>query len=95
MKKKKKKKLCKFEKFMYKLCIFLTISLVVLIICSETSLARINLDVQKLNDKVDEQTKLNESLEMKIDEMTSLERIKKISEEYDLSYNSEQIKTID
>ncbi len=97
MKKEKRKVVffCKFERFMYKLCIFIIIGLIVGIVCMETSLAQVNLDVQKLSKEVSQQKKVNESLEMKIDEMTSLENIKEVSEEYGLTYNSDNIKTID
>jgi len=80
---------------MYKVCIALIVGLIVLIVCSETSMAQVNLEVQKLNKEVEGQKKVNESLEMKIDEMTSLDHIKEISEEYGLTYNSDNIKTID
>lgn len=80
---------------MYKICIVVIIGLIVGIVCSETSLAQVNLEVQKMNKEVEEQKKKQESLEMKIDEMTSLENIKEISAEYGLSYHSENIKTIE
>lgn len=97
MKKDKKKKqfLCKFERFMYKLCILAIVGLIVLIVCSETSLAQVNVEVQKMEKEVEQQRKRIESLEMKIDEMTSLENIKEISAEYGLEYHSENIKTIE
>lgn len=97
MKKAKKKKqqfLCNFERVMYKLCIVVIVLLIVGIVFGQTSLAQINLEVQKLSDEVDASRNYNESLEMKIDEMTSLDRIKKISEEYGLTYNSDNIKNI-
>lgn len=93
--KKKQRLLCKFEKFMYKLCIVVIIFLIVGIVCSETTLAQINLEIQKLDGEVEKQRKVQESLEMKIDEMTSLENIKEISEQYGLSYRSENIKTVE
>ena len=95
---KEKKKLvffCQFERFMYKVCIALIVGLILGIVCSETSMAQVNLEVQKLNKEVEEQKKINESLEMKIDEMTSLDNIKEISQQYGLTYNSDNIKTID
>lgn len=92
---KKRKFFCKFERFMYKLCIVLIIGLIVGIVCSETSLAQVNVEVQKMEKEVEQQKKKLESLEMKIDEMTSLENIKEVSAEYGLSYHSENIKTID
>ena len=95
MKKNKQRIFCKFERFVYKLCIIVIIALIVGIVCSETSLAQINVDVQKNEKAVVLQKKKIESLEMKIDEMTSLDRIKEVSEEYGLSYNSNNIRTID
>lgn len=90
----KKQFLSRFERFMYKVCILIIVLLIVGIVCGQTSLAKINLELQRLTEEVDSQKKVNESLEMKIDEMTSLDRIKKISEEYGLKYNSDNIKTI-
>lgn len=97
MKKNKKKKqfLSKFERFMYKLCIIIIVGLIIGVVCSEINLAKTNVEVQKKEKEVSEQKKKIESLEMKIDEMTSLENIKEISEEYGLSYHSENIKTIE
>lgn len=93
--KKKNRFFCAFERFMYKVCITLIISLVVLIVFTETTLAKKNIEVQNKTNEVEEQKKVNESLEMKIDEMTSLENIKEISEQYGLYYNSDNIKTIE
>ncbi len=97
MKKEKKTKnfLSSFERLMYKLCIFIIIALIVGIVCSETSLAQTNVEIQKLESEIQKQKKRNESLNMKIDEMTSLDNIKEISEKYGLAYHSENIKTID
>ncbi len=95
MKKKKKKQfLSSFERTTYKLCILVIVLLLLGIVLGKTKLAQINLEVQKLTKEVDNQKNKNESLEMKIDEMTSLDRIKKISEENGLKYNSDNIKTI-
>lgn len=95
MKKKKKKQfLSSFERTTYKLCILVIVLLLLGIVLGKTKLAQINLEVQKLTKEVDNQKNKNESLEMKIDEMTSLDRIKKVSEENGLKYNSDNIKTI-
>ena len=95
MKKKKKKQfLSNFERTTYKLCILVIVLLLLGIVFGKTKLAQINLEVQKLTNEVDNQKNKNESLEMKIDEMTSLDRIKKISEENGLKYKSDNIKTI-
>ena len=95
MKKKKKKTfLSSLERFIYKLFTVIIILLIVGIVCSETSLAQMNLDIQKQESEVEKQRKRIESLNMKIDEMTSLDNIKEISERYGLTYHSENIKTI-
>lgn len=96
MKKNKRKRfLSSVERGMYKFLLVVTVMLVVLIVFSETALARKNIDVQKLDKEVKEQQKVNDSLKMKIDEMTSLDNINKISSEYGLSYNSDNIRTIE
>lgn len=95
MVKKKKKFLSSMERFIYKILVVIIIFLIVGIVCSETTLARMNLDIQKLDTEVEKQRKRIESLNMKIDEMTSLDNIKEISEKYGLTYHSENIKTID
>ena len=96
MKKKKKKQqfLSDIERVMYKLCLVIIVLLIVGIVCGQTTLAQINIELQKLNKEVSDEKNKNDSLEMKIDEMTSLDRIKEVSEEYGLSYNSENVKTI-
>lgn len=93
--KKKKRFLCGAERFAYKFCFFIIILLVIGIVCGQTSLAQINLEVQKLSNEVSECKDKNDSLNMKIDEMTSLDKIEEISREYGLVYHSENIKTID
>ena len=92
--KKKQKFLSALERVMYKLCIVIIILLIVSIVFSETTLAQINIEVQKLEKAVLDQQKTNDSLEMKIDEMTSLDNINEISNKYGLTYNSDNIKTI-
>ena len=95
MKKNKKKQfLSSFERTTYKLWIIIIVLLLLGIVFGKTKLAQTNLEVQKLDKEVDKGKNKNESLEMKIDEMTSLERIKKVSEENGLKYNSENIRTI-
>ena len=93
--KKKKKFLSNFERFMYKLCILIIVALIVGIVCCETSLAQTNVEIQNLEREVEKQKKTNESLNMKIDEITSLDNIKEVSEQYGLAYHSENIKTIE
>lgn len=91
---KKKKNTTKIENVLYKSFISLSIVLVVSIVFSQISLSKVNLEVEKLKIKVNEQENVNQSLAMKINEMASLENINDISLELGLSYNNENIKTV-
>ena len=91
---KNKKKTTKLERFLYKSFISLSIILVVSIVFSQISLSKVNLEVEKLKIKVNEQENVNQSLTMKINEMASLENINEISLQLGLSYNNENIKTV-
>ena len=57
-------------------------------------MSQVNLEVQKLNNKIKSQKEDNQSLVMKINEMVSLENIQEVSNEYGLAYINDNIKTI-
>ena len=95
MKKKRKRFFSNFEVFCCKIGILITVFLIIGVVCSETSLAQANLEVQKTEKEVLKGKKKIDSLEMKIDEMTSLDRIKEISLEYGLSYIAENVKNVE
>ncbi len=92
--KKNKKKISKVEKFLYKTFTFLSICLVVGTVVSQVSLSEINLEVEKLKIKLEEQENVNEALVMKINEMASLDNVNAVSNSMGLAYNNENIKTI-
>ena len=90
-KKRKKLKLLKGEKFMYFLLAFLLISIPVANVFSKALLSETNIKTEKLKSKIDKQKNANESLEMQINELVSMENIQKIAKEYGLSYISDNI----
>ena len=96
MKKKKvvRKGLTKIEKFLYKSSLSLIIVLIIGIVFGQTTLSKMNLEVQKLSLELENQEDTNQSLVMKINEMASLENIQDVSENMGLAYNNENIKTI-
>jgi cell division protein FtsL len=94
MKKKKKKGLTKIEKFLYKSCLFI-IALLISGIVFTSAVSKMNIELQKMNSEVEKQEDTNQSLAMKINEMASLENIQTISKNLGLSYNNENIKTIE
>ena len=98
MKKKKKKKnkqLSRFEKFLYFLTILLLISAPLLIVFEKSTLSKINYDTEKIKKQIAVQEKDNESLQMKINELASLENIQKVIKDQGLEYNNDNIKNID
>ena len=73
----------------------MSLILVVGIILTKATLSQVNLEVQKLNNKIKSQKEDNQSLVMKINEMASLENIQFVSKNLGLAYNNENIKTIE
>jgi len=82
----------------YKLVTFLLILLAIMIVSktySTSTLSKINYEVEKVKEEIKEQEKTNESLSMAIDELASLTKIEEVAKETGLSYNNDNIKTID
>ena len=61
----------------------------------ENGIDKLNIELQEMSMKVEAQEDTNQSLAMKINEMASLENIQIISKNLGLSYNNENIKTIE
>lgn len=89
--KKKKLKLLKGEKFMYFILILLVISIPTINVFSKALVSETNIKTEKLKSKIEKQTNTNDSLQMQINELVSMENIQKIADEYGLSYISSNI----
>ena len=95
MKKNKKKKMfTKVERFLYKSSLVIIVFFVIGTIFGQTMLSKVNYEVEKLKNNLDEQKETNQSLVMVINEMISLENIQTIAESMGLAYNNDNIKTI-
>lgn len=93
-KNKKKLKLLKGEKFMYCLLVVLLLAIPMFNVYTSSLLSETNNEVEKLKNNIESQELTNQSLSMQIDELASLENIKKIAEEYGLSYINDNIKIV-
>jgi cell division protein FtsL len=86
----------KFKK--EKLLLFIIICLIIFTpffhVLTKAKLSETNIQVEKLKDEIEEQKKVNESLDMKINELASLDKIREIAEENGLSYQNNNIKII-
>lgn len=95
MKKNKKKKFTKLERFLYKSSFVIMFFMILGIVFTSASVSKLNIELQQMNRKVESQEDTNQSLAMKINEMASLENIQIISKNLGLYYNNDNIKTIE
>ena len=95
MTKKHKYKVLKGEKIIWFLIFVLLVLTPLLHVFTKASLSESNLYVEKLKKDITVQENLNQSLNMKINELASLNNIQAIAEENGLSYNNDNIKIID
>ncbi len=90
----KKIKISKFEKLLYTLAVILALMAPISIVFSKATLSKINFEVEKKKDAIEEQEKTNESISMTINELASLTKIQAVAEEQGLSYNNDNIKRV-
>ena len=87
----RKKGLTRGEKILYTgavLCICFTF--VLKIFCG-AGIGHLSMSVEQLKYDIDVQEKTNESLKIKVSELTSFHKIKEVVEEMGLAYNNENI----
>ncbi len=65
------------------------------IVYVKSNLSEVNIKVEKMKKTIAKQEKKNESLEMKINELASLDKIIEVAQEQGLSYNNDNIKTVE
>lgn len=94
MKTKKKTKILKGEKLLYVLIGFFVIANIVGQSFSMAMLSKTNFEVENIRSKIKSQNLLNESLNMKINELASLDNIDTVASLYGLGYNNSNIKVI-
>ncbi len=92
--KKKKLKISRFEKILYACAIIMLLLSPVSIVFAKSALSEINFKVEKMKKVISAQEKTNEGLEMKINELASLDNIKNVIKAEGLSYNNDNIKNI-
>ncbi len=93
--KKKKMKITKFEKVLYLFAIILLLAAPISIVFTKSCLSEINFKVEKMKKEIASKEKTNEGLEMKINELVSLDNIKSVIKSEGLSYNNDNIKNIE
>ena len=61
----------------------------------QATLSKINIEVEQTKKTIKAQEKKNESLSMKINELASLDKIIEVAHEQGLSYNNDNIKSVE
>ena len=98
MKKKRMKrvvKIGKVEKLVYSFALFLLVALPFTIVFLQATLSKINVQVEQVKKEIRTQEKKNESLSMKINELASLDKIIEVAHKQGLSYNNDNIKSVE
>ena len=93
-KRKPKKKVNKFVQLLGLFSLLLLISVPFVIIGTQAALSTVSYEVEKLNKEIKTQEHTNESLNMTINELASLDKIQEVAKEAGLSYNNSNIKSI-
>lgn len=95
MKKNKKAKVLRGEKIIW-LLIFLVLFMTPLIhVVTKSKLSQTNIEVERLKKDISKQENVNESLNMKINELASLDKIREVAESNGLSYKNNNIKVVE
>ena len=84
----------KGEKFLYFMIVFLVIGIVVGRSFSMAMLSKTNIEVESIKRKIKTQNSMNESLQMKINELASLDNIEGVATLYGLEYNNNNIRIV-
>ena len=95
MKRRKLAKFTKGEKLLYCLTIVFCLSIFLIKIFCGAGVSNLKMSIEKMQYKIKNQEKTNESLTMKVNELTSFENIKEVIDNQGLAYNNENIIIID
>lgn len=90
----KKLKMLRGEKLLYLILFALIVAIPLLNVYSQAKLSETNIEVEQLKTKIERQENINESVNMKINELVSLDKIQDVANEIGLSYNNDNIKVI-
>ncbi len=95
MKKRKIAKFTKGEKLLYCFTAFSIVAIFLIKIFCGAGVSNLKMSIEKTEYKINNQKKTNESLTMKVNELTSFDNIKEVIEDLGLAYNNENIIIID
>ena len=84
-------RLTRGEKMLYTLGFFCFVLAIFIRVFSSASISNLKMDIEKINYKIDNQQKKNQSLVMQVNELTSYETLNSVLKDMGLAYNNENI----
>ena len=94
IKKRRTMRITKGEKFLYMSAILCFAMTMILKIFCGAGVSHLSMSVEKMRYEIETQEKKNESLVMKVNELTSFDKIKDIVSDMGLAYNNDNIVVI-
>ena len=91
----RKLKITKGEVLVYTVGVFSLVSSIILQVFCGASIGQLNMNIEEIKYDLSNQQKKNESLEMKVSELTSFDKIKDVVKDMGLAYNNDNIVIID
>lgn len=91
MAKKRKARITIGEKLLYGTATLCLALLLVLKVFSGAKISHLNMSIEKMNYEIKEQEKKNENLVMKVNELTSFDKVREVASSMGLEYNNENI----
>lgn len=88
---KKRLKMSRFERLMYTFLLVVLLATPFMLVFSQATLSKINFEVEKTKKTITIQEKKNESLTMKVNELTSFDKVRSVASNMGLEYNNENI----
>lgn len=90
----KRLKLLKGEKIIYFIFALVLVSTPLISVFTKAMLSQTSIKLEQVKNKIETQAGINESLNMKINELASLDKLQQVANEQGLSYNNDNIKVI-
>ena len=84
-------RLTRGEKMLYTLGFFCLVLTVFIRVFSSASISNLKMDIEKINYKIENQERKNQSLTMQVNELTSYENLNEVLKDMGLAYNNENI----
>ncbi len=91
----RKARITKGEKLLYMGGVVSLVAVLVLKVFCGANVGNLSMNVEKLKYNIDSQNKKNESLTMKVNELTSFSKVNDVVKDMGLAYNNENIVTIE